>query len=159
MSFGRCWRNPGAPTWRHARIPHAFAALLHGLLKLLLLRVGHQRFQLLMRVHHRRAHLLMTLLLAQCCIVLNRTHLLLLVLQDGQHLLLLIGRQLQHLCQALQLMLRRWRLMMMHGLCTRIGLLIRCALWGWGRSRVLRKHRRRNAKERLRELQLPCSFE
>ena len=146
MSVGRWRRRACAPTWRHASIPHAIAALLHGLLKLLLLRVGHQRFQLLMRVHHRRAHLLMALLWAQCSVVLNCIHLLVLVLQDGQHLLLLILGQVQHLCQALQLMLRRWRLMMMHGLCTRIGLLIRCALWGWGRSRVLRKHRRRNAK-------------
>ena len=105
-----------ALSWGHATIAHVIATLLHGLLKLLLLRIGHQCFQLLMRIHHRRAHLLVALLRAQCSVVVDRVHLLLLVLQNGQHLLLLILSQVQHLCQVTQLTLRAWRLTMSHGL-------------------------------------------
>ncbi len=149
MSIGwrRCARTLAST---HATIPHAIATLLHGLLKLLLLRIGHQRFQLLMSLHHCIAHLGAALLGAQIRIVAERLHPFVLVLQDGQHLLLLIGGQVQHIRQMTQLMLGAWRMMMPHashgphGLRARVGLLTCRALRG--RSRGLRKHRRGNTK-------------
>lgn len=139
------WKWRRASTWAHATITHVIAPLLHGLLKLLLLSISHQRFQLLMRLHHGRAHLLTALLRAQRSVVPDRIHPLVLVLHDGQHLLLLIGCQIQHLCQVPQLMLRGWRPTMTHGLRPRIGLLIHCVWWR-RRGRVLCKHRRRDTE-------------
>jgi hypothetical protein len=142
------WRRRCAPTLTltRATILHAIATLLHGLLKLLLLSIGHDGFQLLVRIHHRGAHLLVALLLAQSRIVLNGVHLLLLILQYRQHLLLLILGQVQHLGQMTQLVLGAWRLTMLHGLFARGGLLVSCSLRGRSRGSVLRKHRRRNTK-------------
>jgi hypothetical protein len=80
--------------------------LLHHLLKLLLLAVGHNRLQLLVRVLHQRAALFAPLLGAQRTIVPHRPHLLVLILQNGQHLLLLVCRQIQRLRQMLQLPFR-----------------------------------------------------
>lgn len=147
MSVG--WRRRCARTLTrtHAAIPHAIATLLHGLLKLLLLSIGHQRFQLLMSLHHCIAHLSAALLGAQIRIVAERLHPFVLVLQDGQHLLLLIGGQVQHLCQMTQLTLGAWRMMMPHhGLFARAGLLAGCSLRGRGLGRVLRKHSCGNTK-------------
>jgi len=71
----------------HATILHAIAALLHGLLKLLLLCVGHDGFPALMGIHHRGAHLLVALAAgAQFRIVLNCVYLLCWSCRDGQHL-------------------------------------------------------------------------
>jgi hypothetical protein len=142
------WRRRCARTLtlNRATILHAIATLLHGLLKLLLLSIGHDGFQLLVRIHHRGAHLLMAVLRAQRRIVLDCVHLLLLILQDRQHLLLLILGQVQHLGQVLQLSRSTWWLMMLHGLFARGGLLVSRSLWGRSRGSVLRKHCRRNTK-------------
>lgn len=98
MSVRRRWRSACTIPCVRAAMTHVPVALLPGLLKLLLLSIGHQRFQLLMRIRHRRMHLLMAFLRAQAGVAADRLHLLLLVLQDGQHLLLLIGGQVQRLC-------------------------------------------------------------
>ena len=116
----RRWRSARTRTLTHATMLHAIAALMHGLLELLLLSIRHQRFQLLVGLHHRIAHLSAALLGSQIRIVPERFHPLVLVLQDRQHLLLLIGAQIQHLCQVTQLTLRAWRMMMPHRLLARL---------------------------------------
>jgi hypothetical protein len=133
-------------TLASATVLHVFATLLHGLLKLLLLTIGHDGFQLLVRIHHRGAHLLTAFLLTQSRVAVDGVHLLLLVLQDGQHFLLLIRSQVQHLGQTMQLVLGAWRLTMLHGLFARGGLLVSRSLRGRSRGSILRKHRRRNTK-------------
>src|SRR6185437_111560 len=125
--------------------PHPFAALLHGLLKLLLLAVGHHSFQLLMRILHQRAHLLMTLLGGERSIVPHGFHLALLVLENRQDLLLLIRGQVQCFGQMLQSPLRAGRPVTAHShIALHVRLGRRCR--GIRRRGVLRHHRCWNAQ-------------
>lgn len=58
-----CCRRVLAVAWLHATaLLHALATLLHFLLELLFLGIGHHRFQLSARAHHQLTHLLPTFL-------------------------------------------------------------------------------------------------